>query len=172
MSAAKERDRQLEAAARLRDIIRRSQEDFIARGPTNEMFDHLLREILDYTQSEYGFIGEVLYDEKGDPYLPTHAITNIAWNEATRKLYDEHKKTGLIFRNLHSLFGAALTTGEPVIANHPATDPRRGGLPKGHPAMHAFLGLPFRYGGKLVGRSGWPTGRAAMTRSLRTNWFP
>ncbi len=154
LSAAKARDRQLEAAARLRDIIRRSQEDFIARGPTNEMFDHLLREILDYTQSEYGFIGEVLYDEKGDPYLQTHAITNIAWNEATRKLYEDSKMTGFIFRNLHTLFGAALTTGEPVIANHPATDPRRGGLPKGHPAMHAFLGLPFRFGGELVGMVG------------------
>jgi PAS domain S-box-containing protein len=146
--------RRLEAAARLGDIIRRSQEDFIARGPTHEMFDTLLSEILDYTQSEYGFIGEVLYDEKGDPYLQTHAITNIAWNDATRKLYDEHKKTGMIFRNLHTLFGAAMSTGEPVIANHPATDPRRGGLPHGHPAMNAFLGIPFRYGEKLVGMVG------------------
>jgi PAS domain S-box-containing protein len=154
LSEVKARSRQLEAAARLGDIIRRSQEDFIARGPTHEMFDRLLAEILDYTQSEYGFIGEVLYDEKGDPYLQTHAITNIAWNDATRKLYDEHKKTGMIFRNLHTLFGAAMSTGEPVIANHPATDPRRGGLPHGHPAMNAFLGIPFRYGEKLVGMVG------------------
>ena len=154
LTDVKTRNRQLEAAARLGDIIRRSQEDFIARGPTNEMFDRLLSEILDYTHSEYGFIGEVLYDEQGDPYLQTHAITNIAWNDATRKLYDEHKKTGMIFRNLHTLFGAAMSTGEPVIANHPATDPRRGGLPHGHPAMNAFLGIPFRYGEKLVGMVG------------------
>lgn len=154
LSEVKARSRQLEAAARLGEIIRRSQEDFIARGPTSEMFDRLLSEILDYTHSEYGFIGEVLYDDGGAPYLQTHAITNIAWNEATRKLYDEHKKSGMIFRNLHTLFGAAMTTGEAVIANHPATDPRRGGLPHGHPAMNAFLGIPFRYGEKLVGMVG------------------
>ncbi|MFZ9932262.1 MAG: PAS domain S-box protein [Chthoniobacterales bacterium] len=154
LTEVKARSHQLEAVARLGDIVRRSQEDFIARGPTNEMFDRLLAEILDYTQSEYGFIGEVLYDDKGEPYLQTHAITNIAWNEETRKLYNEHKKSGLIFRNLHTLFGAAMTTGEPVIANHPATDPRRGGLPHGHPAMNSFLGIPFRYGEKLVGMVG------------------
>lgn len=154
LTEAKERTRRLEAAAKLGDIVRRSQEDFIARGPTNEMFDRLLNEILDYTRSEYGFVGEVLFDNKGAPYLKTHAITNIAWNEATVKLYEEHKKTGMIFRNLDTLFGAAMTTGEPVIANHPDTDPRRGGLPHGHPAMKSFLGLPFHYGDKLVGMVG------------------
>jgi PAS domain S-box-containing protein len=154
LTEIKARSRRLEASARLGDIIRRSQEDFIARGPTGEMFDRLLSEILEYTRSEYGFIGEVLYDDKGAPYLQTHAITNIAWNEATRKLYDEHKKSGMIFRNLHTLFGAAMTTGNPVIANHPSTDPRRGGLPHGHPAMNSFLGIPFRYGEKLVGMVG------------------
>lgn len=154
LTEVKTRTHRLESAAQLGDIVRRSQESFITGGPTNELFDRLLSEILDYTQSEYGFIGEVLYDEKGDPYLQTHAITNIAWNDATRKLYDEHKKTGMIFRNLHTLFGAAMSTGEPVIANHPATDPRRGGLPHGHPAMNAFLGIPFRYGEKLVGMVG------------------
>jgi len=111
LSKSKDRTRQLEAVARLGDIVRRSQEDFIARGPTSEMFDSLLAEILDYTRSEYGFIGEVLHDDKGEPYLKTHAITNISWNEATRKLYEDNKRTGMVFRNLHTLFGAAMTTG-------------------------------------------------------------
>ncbi len=154
LTEVKARTRSLEAAARLGDIVRRSQESFITGGPTNELFDRLLADILVHTQSEYGFIGEVLYDEKGEPYLQTHAITNISWNDATRKLYEESKATGMIFRNLHTLFGAAMTTGEPVIANKPATDPRRGGLPHGHPAMNSFLGLPFRYGAKLVGMVG------------------
>jgi PAS domain S-box-containing protein len=154
LSQSKDRTRQLEAVARLGDIVRRSQEDFIARGPTSKMFDSLLAEILDYTRSEYGFIGEVLHDDKGEPYLKTHAITNISWNEATRKLYEDNKRTGMVFRNLHTLFGAAMTTGEPVIANHPSTDSRRGGLPHGHPAMDSFLGIPFHYGEKLVGMVG------------------
>jgi hypothetical protein len=28
--------------------------------------------------SEYGFIGEIKYDDEGAPFLQTHAITNIA----------------------------------------------------------------------------------------------
>jgi PAS domain S-box-containing protein len=154
LTEAKARTHRLEAAAQLGDIVRRSQEAFITGGPTNELFDRLLSDILAYTRSEYGFIGEVLHDETGAPYLQTHAITNISWNEATRKLYEDSKATGFVFRNLHTLFGAAITTGDPVIANHPATDPRRGGLPRGHPAMNAFLGLPIKYGGKLVGLVG------------------
>ena len=44
--------------------------------------------------------------------------------------------------------GAALTTRQVVIANDPAHDPRSGGLPQGHPAMHAFLGLPITVEGE------------------------
>jgi hypothetical protein len=47
-----------------------------------------------------------------------------------------------------------LKTGQLVISNHPASDPRSGGLPKGHPPLNAFLGLPFYGGGKLLGLVG------------------
>ena len=154
LSEVKAKAKRFEAAAQLSEIVRRSQESFIASGPSKEMFDHFLADILAFTSSEYGFIGEVLHDETGAPYLKTHAITNIAWDDATRKLYEEHKEKGFIFQNMKTLFGAAMTTAEPVIANHPESDPRRGGLPPGHPHMGAFLGLPIKYGGKLVGLVG------------------
>ena len=60
----------------------------------------------------------------------------------------------LEFYNLNTLFGKVITTGQPVVANDPMNDPRRGGLPKGHPPMHAFLGLPFYRGDRLVGMVG------------------
>jgi PAS domain S-box-containing protein len=41
-----------------------------------------------------------------------------------------------------------------VIANTPATDPRRGGLPPGHPPLNSFLGVPIRHGGEMVGMVG------------------
>jgi PAS domain S-box-containing protein len=37
------------------------------------------------------------------------------------------------------------------VSNDPATDPRRGGIPRGHPEIKCFLGLPFHFEGKLVG---------------------
>ena len=117
-------------------------------------FARLLQLLLEYTDSNYGFVAEVLHDPAGQPYLKTHAITNISWNDEMRAFFDKHHAQGLEFRNLQTLFGVALTTGQTVIANTPATDPRRGGLPPGHPPMNSFLGVPIRHGGEMVGMVG------------------
>lgn len=135
------------------NAITRSQANFISTSETRQAFDSLLRDILDLTGSEYGFIGEV-HQRDGQPYLKTHAITNIAWNEETRRFYAEHAPQGMEFTNLKSLFGAALLSGEPVIANDPEQDPRRGVLPPGHPPLNAFLGLPVHAGGRMLGMLG------------------
>jgi PAS domain S-box-containing protein len=58
------------------------------------------------------------------------------------------------FRNLNTLFGHALKTGEPLISNSPATHPARGGLPPGHPPLHCFLGVPIKWANKLIGMVG------------------
>jgi len=126
---------------------------YISNTPPAEVFDHLLEVLLELTNSEYGFIGEVLYQNE-TPYLKTHAITNIAWNEETRQFYNDNAPNGLEFSNLKSLFGNVMVTGAPVFANSPQSDPRRGGLPQGHPALNAFLGLPFFKGDKMIGMVG------------------
>ena len=147
--------------------ISAAQTQFITNADPGLLFDNLLETLLALTDSEYGFIGEILYtadgqayvDEsymkmRGRPYLKTKAITNIAWNEETRRFYDEQVPHGMEFHNLKTLFGQVMVTGEPVIANHPSTDPRRGGLPDDHPPLHAFLGVPFFRGEQLVGMVG------------------
>jgi len=139
--------------ARLMDAIARAQGTFIHTADTRQAFDDLLRDILDLTGSAYGFIGEVLQRD-GQPYLKTHAITNIAWNAEARRFHDAHAPQGLGFTNLDTLFGAALRSREPVIANDPAQDPRRGGLPPGHPPLNAFLGLPIIAGDRMSGMLG------------------
>ena len=45
-------------------------------------------------------------------------------------------------------------TGQRVISNQPDADPHSGGLPRGHPPLNAFMGLPFYGGGKLLGMVG------------------
>ena len=139
---------------KLLEVIRRAQAQFIQTAETRQLFDDMLTELLELTESEYGFIGEVLTTQEGALYLKTHAITNIAWNDDTRKFYEENAPKGLEFLNLKTLFGTVMTTEEPVIANSPYEDPRRGGLPEGHPALNAFLGLPFFSGKTMVGMVG------------------
>lgn len=134
--------------------IKEAQSAYIADGDPRVVFDGFLKSILQITRSEYGFIGEVLYKPDRSRYLKTHAITNIAWNEATREFYNKNKDSGLEFCNLETLFGKTVLTGETVISNDPYQDPRRGGLPDGHPSMNAYLGVPFSLNGELIGMVG------------------
>jgi PAS domain S-box-containing protein len=137
----------------LLDTIYQAQSQFIGTTNPSEMFENLLINLLSLTQSEYGFLGEILSTPEGQPYLKTQAITNIAWNQETRELYDRFAPN-LEFFNLKTLFGAVITTGQPVLSNDPINDPRGGGQPIGHPPLRAFLGLPFYYGDRLVGMAG------------------
>ena len=146
--------------------LRQVQGEFINKQDASDAFDRLLALVLKYTESEYGFIGEVLRDEKGQPYLKSLALTNIAWDEATRKFYDEHAPKGMEFRNLKTLFGEVMTSQNVVIANHAPADPRRGGLPHGHPPLHAFLGIPIHLGEKLVGMIGAANRASGYTEDL------
>ncbi len=145
---------ELQANNRLLHALTVAQQEFIQGSDARNLFNKLLEVLLELTASEYGFIGEVLRDPQGQPYLRTYAITNIAWTDELRKYYAQYAETGMEFRNLQTLFGTVLRTGEPVLTNTPSSDPRRGGLPHGHPAMHAFLGLPFKSGEELVGMVG------------------
>lgn len=154
ITARKEAERKLQLQQQLNEIIIRAQALFIRSEDSRHAFDVLLSDLLTITESEYGFIGEVLLDSEGKPYLKTHTITNIAWNDETRKYYNDNIEEGLIFSNLKTLFGAVMTTGKPVISNSPLSDPRRGGLPHGHPPLNAFMGLPFGTDGTTEGMLG------------------
>jgi PAS domain S-box-containing protein len=123
----------------------------------SEIFAGLLGELIALTDSDYAYIGEVLHDERGDPYLLTWAISNIAWNESTRAMYEEQamQGNGLAFRNLDTLFGWGLVEGgRLVISNDTAGDPRCSGRPEGHPPLNSFMGIPVFRGAELVGQMG------------------
>lgn len=150
--------KQVEATLALRqqqiEIVRNAQAGFIASSDPVEFFDGMLSEILNLTNSEFGFIGEVLQDESGKPYLKNYAISNIARDKATTKFYQKNVPQGLEFRNLDTLLCQALVTGEQVLSNDPANDPRSDGIPSGHPPLRAFLGVPVYLGKLLIGLIG------------------
>ncbi len=116
------------------------------------LFDQLLQHFLHTTSSEFGFIGKV-QERNGIRVLVTNAISNITWDDYSRELYEATQAAGMVF-DPHSLFGAVIESGEALISNDPAQDPRRGGLPKEHPPLLSFLGLPVKYDGKFIGMVG------------------
>jgi len=153
-SRLKNVDEQLQMKNSLLKALSKAQTQFINCNDIRLIFEYLLNEILDLTGSEYGFIGEVLYNDKHDPYLKIYAITDISWNEESRNFYEENAPAGLEFYNMNTLFGHVITDEKTVISNDPAADPRSGGLPKGHPPLNSFLGIPFLMGEQLIGMVG------------------
>ncbi|MFQ5449779.1 MAG: ATP-binding protein [Nitrospinaceae bacterium] len=148
------REKKLRISHNLLAAIRLAQSRFIPDPNPRLLFEELQGKILSLTQSEFGFIGEIFYTEAGKPYVKTHAITNIAWNEETQKFYEKYIEIGMEFHNMDTLFGVVITTGNPVVSNSPSTDARSGGLPEGHPPLKSFLGLPFYFGTRLIGMVG------------------
>lgn len=151
-----EAEKRMRMNVRVHRAISHALDGFISSNlwSKRDVFDSILESLLELTISEYGFIGEIMTSKDGLPFLKTHAITDISWSAETRTLYRDNVRDGLEFFNLDTLFGVTIRTGEPVIANDPANDPRSGGLPGGHPAMDSYLGLPIYAGNKFVGMAG------------------
>lgn len=129
--------------------------NFVSGGPSPEnVFDALLSELLSVTQSQFGFIGELKIDEEGNKALKNFSASDISWDEDSKAFYKNSLKDGFLFKNLENLFGAVVHSGSVVISNDPSTDPRRGGIPNGHPVISAFLGLPVMRGDEMLGMIG------------------
>lgn len=130
------------------------QEAFITAESATESFNKMLNILIEVTDSQYGFVGEVVIDDDGVPYLKTRAATDISWNKETKTYYDDNIEEGLKFKNLKTLFGHVMVTKEAVVSNNPTTDSRSGGLPAGHPKMDNFMGVPIFHNEDFIGMVG------------------
>jgi PAS domain S-box-containing protein len=144
---------------RMNDVIQainQTQLDFSINNEIQDTFYMLLDSLIGFTDSSFGFLGEVLYDEKGMPYLKSNATSNISWNEEVLEYYKKNFRAGMEFRNLNSLFGWVMVNEEVIISNDVANDPRRSpeATPHGHPELKRFLGIPIFKEDKFVGMVG------------------
>ena len=147
-------EQKLRRLQRLDSAVNRLQSHFIGGDDLAETFNGALEALLALTDSESGFIGEVHHDAKGAPFLQTHAISDLSWDDASRARYLAAAPEGMRFTRLDSLFGAVLRSGELLISNQADQDPRSGGLPPGHPPLHAFMGIPVIHDRQLVAMVG------------------
>jgi len=113
-------------------ILSQTQALFIADDDIHKVFEQLLADTVAITNSQFGFIAEVIRSEEKTPHLNVLAMTNIG----------RDKNEGIKLSNLNTLFGAALTTGKPIINNTPSADMRAADIHEDHPLITAFIGIP------------------------------
>jgi signal transduction histidine kinase len=123
------------ASHRLLQALAEVQTAFIQGQPAPWLFQQALAVLLELTGSEHGFIGEVVRTPEGTPSLQPLALTSASCN-------------------LQRLFSDVLTRGEPMVSNPAEAPEREGESPAGAPPLRAFLGLPFRSSGELMGLVG------------------
>ncbi|OPY78201.1 MAG: Blue-light-activated protein [Syntrophorhabdus sp. PtaU1.Bin153] len=97
------------------------------------------------TQSRFGFIGEI--DEDG---LKDIAISDPGWQACKMSDTTGHRQPPAGFK-IHGIYGRVLLDGKSLFTNDPVHHPDSIGLPDGHPALTAFLGVPLIREGRTIG---------------------
>lgn len=138
---------------KLLDALKTATESsVVSKDMENLTWDKLLKVILDITNSEFGFLGEVIYKpDSNKRCLKLHALSNIAWDKNSQKLYESIRGSSEAFCSPDTLIGEVLYKEKTVISNDVANDPRGGNAPKGHPELKRYIGIPIKQGNKLIG---------------------
>ena len=92
--------------------IMKAQDGFIRNGPTLFLWDFVLNNLLQITESRYGFIGEVQRDAHGKR-LQLKALSNAKWNDSIQNSVQNQDVETLIFRENDGLFGRCLQQEKP-----------------------------------------------------------
>ncbi len=137
----------------LRSIVR-VHSRFLADEDPHRLFEELVRDLLEFARSEYGFLGEVVVSPSGGPALRLHAFGSRSSSREALQSFRSLTPDPLELSSPDTLIGAVLCTGKPVLTNEPSNDPRSGGLPPGHPPLWNFLGIPLHHGDRFVGMMG------------------
>ena len=137
---------------RILEAISKVQSHYIAATDSPSVFENMMEQLLHMTDSAYGFVGEIRHGQEGKPYLKTLAMAYLSGKDEAQRFFGN--RGGQEVHDLDTLFGAAITTGSPVITNDPANYPRKGGFPNGTPDPQAFLGIPLYHRDKLIGMFG------------------
>lgn len=156
-----------EEKSKLLMALKKATEEFVAMSERQkDVWDDLLRSILEITESEYGFIGEVIFKEDGKRCLKLHALTNISWDDASREIFKQLQSQDMLLCSSETLIGRAMYEESVVISNDVPNDPRGGHTPPGHPPLLKYMGVPIFQGQELVGIYGIANRKSSYTPEI------
>lgn len=144
---------ELEEKTEILTTVTRALNSYLETSDWSGASRHLLSFAIHKTRSQYGFLGVALEDG----VLRVLAHDGIVWDaKLNREMYEEklaqYASLGYFeVEHTDDLIAEVIRKGLTVVANSPATDPRSGGLPAGHPPLSSFLGVPIFKGHETVG---------------------
>lgn len=100
------------------------------------------------TGSKFGFLGEI----NSAGLFDTIAISNPGWDEC--KFPDEEARKVIKNMPISGLDRNTMKEGKSRLVNDPYKHPDSKGVPKGHPPIENFLGVPFKHEGRVIGMIG------------------
>lgn len=141
---------QLEKQQQLLSVLHRGLTDYQALMSGNQLWEFLQQALLELTGSDYALIGEVLVDNEA-PELKIHAISDLPWNPAAKKLMDKLQQQGMKLTNPRNMIGQVFAQGKVVIRNHMTSHSPFPHFPHGHPLLDNYLGVPIIDEGAVIG---------------------
>ena len=123
--------------AMLLEHVAAIQDTYMNHGTNKRgLLDQVLKEIVEATESEYGFIGEIRENIlSGTRFLSPYATT-----------------AGFENQNLAALSESSIESGAAVVNNNPQSFPRP--LQKSEAPLNAFVSIPLYYLGEYIGLFG------------------
>jgi PAS domain S-box-containing protein len=151
-----DQSQQLQRSYGLLSAINLAQSTYIADETTsaNKLFASILDSIMQLTGSECGFIGEIMHQDDGMPYLQPQAVADITWRDTAQKFCVEDAPADLEISGADTLFGSTLHTGETILCNDVTSSPHGSGLPAGHPPVYSLASMVMYAGKEFVGMMG------------------
>lgn len=154
-----------QAQHRLLQVLHRGMTDFAALMSSDQLWLFLKQALRTLTESDYALIGEVVPVD-GRPGLKIHAITDLSWNDDSRRLMERLSSGDMVLTNPDSMLGRVFAGGEVVMTNDLGGETRRTGFPHGHPPLSNYLGVPIIEQGQVIGMYAIANSRGAVDAEL------
>jgi len=148
-----ERELHEKKKTQLLQFINKTRASYLESNDLTLASQTVLPELIDISDSQFAFIGQMKGTGESSR-LFIHAISEIVWDSSSFTQYAEYKKRNLYFSSFDNLFGTTIVTGEVTISNVSGSHPNSKGVPKGHPRISRFLGLPIKIKERVVGMIG------------------
>ena len=149
--ALRERTEALQRARYLGEVLVDTQALFIRDADRSSVFENLLSQLLELTESDVGFLGEVYKLGDDFPSLQIQAIHGLQSHAPSTQMVDvglEADPFSADLKSLQRVFASVLSDGQPLLREQgPATGDE---LVWGDARLSAFLAVPIHHGGDLV----------------------